>query len=251
MRAREFWNRYFSIRKCGGCGQILSFENCYDALCPDCLRKWNIAKTETCQICNQSVAECTCQPKILASAGVLTLRKLVLYFAKREYEPQNRLIYHIKKKQNTRLLRFLASELSLPTEQALSVLGLEAPYRDVVIVAVPRGRQGRATYGFDQAECIGRALGERMGILYVPALGRRRGGKEQKRLSAKDRRKNMSRRIYTSYEEMIRGKCVILLDDVVTTGSSMAVCATALLKRAGAKYVIALSVAQTPQEKIG
>lgn len=245
MKTVEWMDRYFRIRKCGGCGKILPFEDCYEALCPDCRLKWNVAKTESCPHCFQSVAECTCQPKALASAGSLVLRKLFFYSAKRELEPQNQMLYRIKKKPNRRLFHFLASELALPARKELSVLERCEPYEDVVIVSMPRTRRAKAAYGFDQAECIARSLSGILHIPYVPALYRRPGGREQKHLSAKERRSNMQRRIHIRHEDLIRGKCVLLLDDVVTTGSSMSVCAAAL-RRSGAKHVIALSVARTP-----
>ncbi len=245
MRVTEWMDRYFHVRKCGGCGRILSFEDCYEAFCQDCRLKWSVAKAESCSHCFQSVAECTCQPKALSNAGALVLRKLFFYSAKREYEPQNRILYHIKKKPNHRLFHFFASELASSAKQELSVLGLYEPYENVVIVSMPRGGRARATYGFDQAECIARNLGQILHIPYVSALYRTLGGREQKHLTARERQNNMKKRIRVRNDDAICGKCVLLLDDVVTTGSSMSVCVSAL-RKAGAKYVLALSVAQTP-----
>ena len=224
---------------------ILSFEHCYEAFCPDCRRRWNIAKTESCSVCFQSVAECTCQPKALSSAGSLTLRKLFFYLAKREYEPQNRILYHIKKKPNRRLFLFLASELAPMAKQELSVLGMEELYENAVIVSMPRGRRSRAVYGFDQSECLARSLGQIMHIPYESVLRRRFGGQVQKHLSAKERQKNMRRVILVRKEDAVKGKYVILLDDVVTTGASMAACISAL-KNAGARGVISIALARTP-----
>ncbi len=245
MRAREWMDRYFRIRKCGGCGKILSFEECYEPLCSDCRRRWSIAKTESCGRCLQSASECTCQPRMLSDSGSLVLRKLFFYSVARAHEPQNRLLYYIKKKPVRRLFLFLASELSPLARQELSVLGLSDPYENVVIVSIPRGRHPRAIYGFDQAEGIARCLGLLLHIPYVPALYRAFGGRSQKHLSAKERRINMQRRIRTRREDDLRGKCVLLFDDVVTTGASMAACVSALQK-AGAKHVIALSLFRTP-----
>lgn len=245
MTVREFMDRFFRVRKCGGCGEILAYEHCHDAFCPDCRLKWNRAKTETCPTCFQSAVECSCQPKYLSSTGVLTLRKLVFYSSKRESEPQNRIIYHIKKNPNHRYWTFLASELKPLAEEELSILGFSAPYEDVVLVSVPRGRRSKATYGFDQSEQLCRFLSAAMRIPLANVLHRKFGGKEQKKLTQSQRQKNIRRMIDCKDGSAVRGKCVVLLDDVVTTGASMSVCAS-VLKKAGAKSVIALSLAQTP-----
>ena len=245
MRIGEWMDRYFHVRKCGGCRRILPFESCYSVLCPECRRKWSIAKTETCERCLQSVAECTCQPKPLADAGCLTLRKLFFYTVDRACEPQNEFLYHIKKKPSRRLFGYLAAELAPLLLQELSTLGIDTPFENVVITSIPRTRQSRAVWGFDQAESVARSLGLLLQIPYAPVLYRRFGGKEQKHLSARGRQKNMRRRIRTRCESEVCGRIVVLLDDVVTTGASMSVCATAL-RQAGAKHIIALSMFQTP-----
>ena len=245
MTGKEFVDRFLRVRKCGGCGKILPYERCHDALCNECQMRWNRAKTETCPTCLQSAVECTCQPKRLSATGVLTLRKLVHYVAAREAEPQNRIIYHIKKNPNHRYWRFLASELKPLVEEELLVLGVTAPRGEVVLVSVPRGRRSRAIYGFDQSEELGRFLCAALGVPYASVFHRKFGGKEQKKLTRDQRQKNIGRLIYLTDPNSVRDKCVLLLDDVVTTGASMAVCATAL-KRAGARCVIAVALARTP-----
>ena len=240
----EFADRYFRVRKCGGCGKILSFEDCYEAFCPECRRKWNQAKTESCGNCFQSVAECTCQPKLLEDASVPVLRKLIFYVSKRDHEPQNRIIYSIKKRHNRRLFSFLASELKPAIEQQLATLEIGNPQEEAVLAYVPRGKRSKAAYGFDQSGLLCRYLSKMTEIPCAFALERTRSGKEQKHLSKKDRVKNMKQSISVRDGAQIRGKCIFLLDDVVTTGASMSVCAAAL-KKAGARCIIAISLAYT------
>ncbi len=85
------------------------------------------------------------------------------------------------------------------------------------------------------------------------ALISRDGGKEQKRLSPNERKKNANRAFFIlpsvrearsgDEEHSIRGKNIVLIDDVMTSGASAARCVK-LLRDAGAENVIFASVAR-------
>ena len=245
MTLREFLDRFVFVRKCGGCGALLEYEEVPNAFCPTCRVKWNQAKVEPCAVCYQGAVECTCMPKGLSATGVLSLRKLAFYSPKRMKEPQNQVIYRIKHEPNRRIFSFLASELRGAVAEELKTLEIE-PSEDAVLVCVPRGRSAVAKYGFDQSELICRALSPLTGIPYLPVLKRKIGGKEQKKLDKTHRFRNIRSLFYWNPrigEDRIKGKYVFLLDDIVTTGASMAACVH-LMKKAGAKAVICLCIAQ-------
>ncbi|MGV2432198.1 MAG UNVERIFIED_CONTAM: ComF family protein [Rickettsiaceae bacterium] len=71
-----------------------------------------------------------------------------------------------------------------------------------------------------------------------------RNTKSQTSLSEKDRRKNLFGSITVQNKEKIKGKKILLIDDVITTGSTVDLCAKQL-KKSGAKEVIILSIART------
>lgn len=100
--------------------------------------------------------------------------------------------------------------------------------------------------GYNQAELLADYLSERSGIPCDSALlVKRREGKEQKGLSKSERRKNV-RGIYTvSDRKSCRGKNFLLIDDVMTTGST-ADELTRVLLAAGARRVYLLTAASTP-----
>lgn len=242
MTLREFYLRYVAVRKCGGCRKILEYEYSDSAFCPDCDLAWRAAKTETCENCKQSAVECTCMPKGLSSSGALCLRKLIFYSTKKNREVQNRAIYFLKKNKNRRIASFFAKELAPLAKAELRVL-TDAPEDNTVIVSVPRGIGARAEYGFDQSELVCGALSEHMGIPYFPAIKRRIGGREQKHLDSKKRFRNVRSLFKLRNKYDLSGKYVLLFDDVVTTGASMAAC-VAILKKAGALGVICLCIAE-------
>jgi ComF family protein len=241
MKFKDIVKRLVAVRKCGGCGEILDFDHFDEAFCDKCHLKWRVAKTVSCPICSQSAFECTCMPKGLSKTGALCLRKLYFYSQSKNREAQNRILYSIKKKQNKRFSRFIAQEIAELVLGELSVL--EAEKEDAVIVNVPRGRRAKSCYGFDQSELICRELSVLTGISFIAAIGRNKKDKEQKKLDRSRRFRNVQSSFSVLNDKEIKGKYVLLFDDVVTTGASMAAC-TSLLKKAGAKGIICLCIAQ-------
>lgn len=98
--------------------------------------------------------------------------------------------------------------------------------------------------GYDQAELLARRVGEVAGLPVIPTLEKVRAAGEQSRLqSEEDRRANIAGAYRALPGLDLAGKRVALVDDVVTTGSTLGECA-ACLRAAGARTVVALTLAQ-------
>ncbi len=242
MKWKEFFQRYVEVRVCPGCRELIDFAHAEEAFCPACRQIFDRAKTESCPACFQAYCECTCMPKSLQSVGALSLRKLVRYSSKRQKEPQNRIIYALKHRPNRRCSAFLARELYPLIREEVTTLAEEDTDR-VRLVFIPRSRQSLVKYGTDQSEAICKELSLMSGIPMVSAFHRKRGGKEQKKLGVAARRKNLRGLFSVEKKEEIQGRVILLLDDVVTTGASMATCAH-LLKQAGAAAVLCVCLAK-------
>ncbi len=111
------------------------------------------------------------------------------------------------------------------------------------VAAVPLHWRRRWRRGFNQSELLARALARRTGIPFAPALRRLRATETQAGLSNTARRRNVTAAFRCKLPLAVRGKRVLLIDDVMTTGSTGAACALAL-KRAGAVRVALLTVAR-------
>jgi ComF family protein len=135
--------------------------------------------------------------------------------------------------------RALARPLGdLVREQCAATL----PETPDVLVPVPLGRARERERGFNQAALVAERLGERLGIRVRPRwLVRLRATAPQSELDADARRKNVTGAF--AAPSTVAGAHVAIVDDVVTTGATVAECARAL-RRAGARRVGVLAVAR-------
>ncbi|OGO49797.1 MAG: hypothetical protein A2148_07395 [Chloroflexi bacterium RBG_16_68_14] len=113
-----------------------------------------------------------------------------------------------------------------------------------VVVPVPLSGLRRRTRGYNQAEALARALGRELGLPAWPgALERRRHAPPQARSADMEERRRNVEGAFVSREPGIAGRRALLVDDVTTTGATLAACALAL-KEAGARSVCGLAFAR-------
>lgn len=136
------------------------------------------------------------------------------------------------------------------------VYTLAAPLSDYLVRALPRHQpldaivpmpihwRRRWHRGFNQAEMLARPLARRTGLaLLCSAVARTRGTSPQAGLSDRQRRLNVRGSFSVRKPELVRGRHLLLLDDVLTTGATASACGAAL-KQAGAASVSVLSLAR-------
>ena len=231
--------------KCVACRKLLDwhlpFEDANDALCQNCADEWESETLETCGMCAKPVPACTCMTLAMSEAKCAGFSKTVYYHPTRRRLVQNRMIYHIKKRENDNVLRFCANALAISLLKMLEESGCIGD--EVVLTYLPRSRRARLLNGTDQALALCRVLSDVTGIPYQSMLVRGRGEEqEQKRLSPAMRLQNAKRAILARRDVDCKGKTVVLVDDVVTTGASVSAGVRALRKM-GAKQVFCAAIA--------
>jgi len=110
------------------------------------------------------------------------------------------------------------------------------------VVPVPLHPARRAERGYNQTDLLFRRWAEQQGWPWAEALARARTTQPQWELTPTARRRNIRGAFAVTRPELIRGKTVLLVDDIVTTGITMSECAK-MLKRAGAARVLGLALA--------
>lgn len=95
---------------------------------------------------------------------------------------------------------------------------------------VPIGKERRRERGFNQAEEIAKVLSEIKSIPVVEFLEKTGSEKHQAGLSQKDRQKNLSGTIVLNEDNknLLKGKNILIIDDVFTTGATLSECARVL-----------------------
>jgi len=148
------------------------------------------------------------------------------------------LVWRGKTQQLKRRADFLASQLA----EVLAEAGMDCC--DVIITHVPRSASKRRETGVDQSKALGQALAAFMGGVHRDLFSHH-SRVQQKSLSDPAMRLENARKAYSIMKSCkhIAGKKILLLDDVVTSGASMIVCAD-LLRQAGAMEVICVAVAR-------
>lgn len=111
---------------------------------------------------------------------------------------------------------------------------------------VPLNRVKMRARGYNQAELLGASLAKRLHVPFLPEiLARVRNTPTQTRLNAEARRNNVSGAFVSPADlrPWAYGRTILLVDDVMTTGSTLSECAAAL-KANGAERVVAVTVAR-------
>lgn len=113
-----------------------------------------------------------------------------------------------------------------------------------VIVPVPLYPKRLRWRGFNQSLLLGREVSRAYAIPMDPfLLVRRRETAAQTQLAEDERRRNVRGAFALNAERSVRGKCVLLIDDVYTSGSTVNECSRTL-KQGGAKEVYVLTLAR-------
>ena len=236
--------------QCANCGELLKVDiskKQTDPFCPTCRMQYEGEKQRECNVCGLSMCFCRCMPKNMSRAQCTSLLKLISYRPHGDDLPIRNFVYSIKHSNNNVSFNFVAEQMRSALIAEMRGAALEPS--NCVITFLPRSHKNKANDGFDQGFELAKALSKCTGIELVRCFDRRVGVEEQKNLNMYERRLNMK----SAYKprnvgDKIMDKTVILVDDIVTTGASMASGAR-LLFSMGAFSVIGVCIGTTEKVK--
>lgn len=227
---------------CDACGKEV-FEYPAHRLCRECEDGLSFNASRACEKCGRrTLAEGLC---LACKAHPPAFTKGLSPFV---YIGETAGLINRLKNGSRRLAYYFGEKM---TDTLLSALEQGEP---VLVLPVPTTREKRRERGYNQAEALAEVVHARLqenGVcssLDPDTLWCKEESAAQKYLTAAERRKNARRKYHLHKRKICRGKSVVLVDDIMTTGATGDACASLLL-RAGAKTVYFLTAAALPERK--
>lgn len=248
-RIASFVLRLMAPPKCAICGTLIDDSG---ELCHECLEYFAHAMNRRCPVCSKTARSCVCRPRNMFDTTSLGEKKLLAltYFAKNDCtDPgdiaSRRLVYAVKKSPARSCVRFAARQIS---QELLKFFAKEKlDITSWCITYPPRSPKEARRFGFDQSKQLASLIAEYTGMKCISCFGRK-CGKMQKNLTAAERKLNADEAYFLFSEESITDRKFIIVDDVVTTGSTVNACAL-LLKNSGATDIFPVCISRTKKKK--
>jgi ComF family protein len=159
-------------------------------------------------------------------------------------DPLRQLVYDLKYRGAWRLADELARRL------CESAVAGELLHRTEVFVAVPLHPRRHIARGYNQAELVARRLARLLGKRHARALVRVRDTASQAGLSAMaDRQNNVRGAFALAGARGIKGRRVVLVDDVMTSGATLRSAAGALARAEPAELSAAVLAVADPRHR--
>lgn len=213
---------------CGGCGKTGV------RWCADCRRQVRRPEEPLCPRCGQSKvsSHAPCSFCAHTSPVAAAVRSWALFEG-----PVRQALHRIKYRRDLALADALMADV-LPYFRSLGWREVDA------LIPVPLSSQRLQQRGYNQAALLARPLALGAGVpLWPRALQRVRETRSQVGLNRTERRKNVDGAFRAAPQ--VRGRVVVVVDDVATSGATLDACARALLA-AGARRVYGFTVARAP-----
>ena len=216
--------------RCGGCGTIVDQ---VDSFCAGCWKQLEFLGPGGCLRCGlplEATEAETCAACLARPPRLDRIRAAVAYG-----DISRGIAIRLKYGRKVALARTMS--------RYMQPLVGELP-GDSVLVPVPLHRWRLWGRGFNQSAIVARDLSRRTGLpVSVDALRRTRSTPPLKGMGMRQRRRTVAGAFRARRPSELQGRTVVLIDDVLTTGSTAEACARAL-RKAGASRVDLVSWAR-------
>jgi len=228
----RFWYhvlRVFFPRRCAYCGEVTDM----DALvCDNCRTAVPRMDEPVCYRCGRSVKWCTCKKhrrQFDRCVAVMAYR-----------DGAAKAVLRLKKTQDNDIIDTMSAEMAQTLRSRCDAAAID------VVTYIPMRKKEWRRRGYNQSQLLAQAVAEHLGIPCRPLLTKLYDTASQKTLKMHCRKGNLLG--VFDVTEKVEGLNILLVDDVITTGSTFHECAK-MLKIREAASVTALAFAATiPKE---
>jgi competence protein ComFC len=213
-------------------------------LCDTCHQEMARIEAPFCQVCGEPYDGAMAESFRCGNCSDL---KLHFDFAVAGYKAEGvvRKLVHRFKYQKALHLRGLLGDMLAKAMEDPRLRGGGAPW---VLVPVPLFHARQREREYNQALELCRVMSKGAGLPMLDAMTRVRPTTAQASLSRRQRMENLrgafGMKRHVLKKGALQGRAVLLVDDVLTTGSTTSECARVLRKEAGAEKVVVITVAR-------
>jgi len=216
----------FFPKRCEICGEVICLD---ETKCEKCLSLHKITG-ETCRKCGKELLYCTC-----SSTKAEYRAFCAVYYYKDNIVTT---LHRLKDYGYRELADNMGREISECVKERFGSVQFD------VVTYVPMTRKKQSKRGYNQSKLLADSVAKEMKIPRQTLLRKVRNTAPQRGSSAQKRRVNLHGAFDLRSGAQVKGKTVLLVDDVRTTGSTLNECAL-VLKGYGAKAVYATAYATT------
>jgi competence protein ComFC len=214
-----------------------------DFLCPDCFSRLSFDTKNICTLCTKHTYNGLTHPGCFRKYSLNGSFTCIVYNS-----ISKKVIYQFKYKPHlTKLKKFLGElmyEALVQNEEFVNVT--KRNKSKIIFVPIPLSKIKFNKRGYNQAEILAKELSKRFGIPMIDYLIRVKDTKSQVGLKKEERKENIKGAFKVKIINQkldLKNLIVILVDDVLTTGSTLSE-AGKVLKQNGAQEVWALALAK-------
>ena len=220
-------------RRCPVCDGIVTGES---LIHPKCKKSIKIVKGSTCLKCGKPIKDETAE---FCSDCSKTRHIFDRGYALCRYRSVSGSVYRFKYSERREYADFYGEEIAEYLGETIKTLKPDA------LIPVPMYRKKERIRGYNQATILAKAIGKRLGISVRDDLVVRCKNTVPMKLLDENQRKANLKKAFNIAQNEVKYKCIILIDDIYTTGATLDAVAKVFRDKGVKKiYFVTLAIGQ-------